>query len=488
MTFSRKHYLIALCIIALSASILGAEDGSPAKIDFNLEIRPILSNKCFHCHGFDGKKRKAELRLDTFEGATRDLGGHAAIVPGKPELSGLMERIEHHDPDERMPPPEAKNPISKAEIAVLKRWINEGAEYRGHWAFIPVVETGVPMLRRDRWPRNNIDHFVLSRLKAKKVKPQDEAPRETLIRRLSFDLIGLPPTLAEIDDFLNDSSDRAYEKVVDRLLASERYGERMANDWLDVARYADTHGYQTDTYRDTWQWRNWVIRAFNDNLPYSDFVTWQLAGDLLPGATRDQRLATAFNRLHRQTNEGGSIEEEFRIEYVADRVETFGAAFLGLTMGCARCHDHKYDPITQKNFYQFSAFFNSISESGLYSYYTAATPTPGLRLSTDAQARNLSQTEARSCNHRSSKAQFRESFHWLLPFPVRRYYSASALVSPVRTRTACWISSTKILPSPIFPVLAVFVIVSTTWSAISADTAISSLIFGTKFTAYSAPR
>ena len=394
MMLSSKHHLIAVCIIALSASIAGAEDGAPAKIDFNLEIRPILSNKCFRCHGFDGKKRKAKLRLDTFEGATRDLGGHAAIVPGKPELSSLMERIEHHDPDERMPPPEAKNPISKAEIAVLKRWINEGAEYKGHWAFIPVAETGVPMLRRDRWPRNNIDHFVLSRLKAKKVKPRDEAPRETLIRRLSFDLTGLPPTLAEIDDFLNDSSDRAYEKVVDRLLASERYGERMANDWLDVARYADTHGYQTDTYRDTWQWRNWVIRAFNDNLPYSDFVTWQLAGDLLPGATRDQRLATAFNRLHRQTNEGGSIEEEFRIEYVADRVETFGAAFLGLTMGCARCHDHKYDPITQKNFYQFSAFFNSISESGLYSYYTAATPTPGLRLSTDAQARNLSQAEA----------------------------------------------------------------------------------------------
>ena len=356
------------------------------KVDFNFQVRPILSDKCFKCHGPDRGNRKAGLRLDTREGAFGETeSGARALVPGNLEDSELYQRITAEDEIERMPPKSLGRTLSPEEIDVLKRWIEQGAEWKAHWAFRPPVAAPTPDVKDAAWPRNPIDRFVLARLEAEHRRPAPEADKERLIRRVTFDLTGLPPTLAEIDAFLADRGPGAYERLVNRLLASPRFGERMAVDWLDLARYADTYGYQADVYRAMWPWRDWVIRAFNDNLPYDRFITWQLAGDLLPAPTRDQVLATAFNRHHRQTNEGGSIEEEFRVEYVADRTNTFATAFLGLTLECARCHSHKYDPITQKEYYQFFSFFASIDESGLYSHFTDAVPTPTLLLTARSQ-------------------------------------------------------------------------------------------------------
>jgi hypothetical protein len=352
----------------------------PDKVDFNFQVRPILADRCFKCHGPDEKARKGKLRLDLQESAfsIRDpQKNRRAIVPSHPEQSELVRRITTTDEDDRMPPVTSTLSLSDSEKELLKRWIAQGAEYKPHWAFIPVKKPQVVVPVRGQSP---IDAFVQERLTGEGLRPSPQASRETLIRRLSFDLRGLPPSLEEIDGFLADESGDAYEHLVDVILASPAYGEHMANDWLDLARFADTYGYQNDVERDMSPWRDWVIRAFNDNLPYDQFITWQLAGDLLPAPSSDQVLATAFNRLHRQTNEGGSVEEEFRVEYVSDRVGTAGTAFLGLTLGCARCHDHKYDPVTQKDFYRMSAFFNNIDESGLYSHFTHATPSPSLLL------------------------------------------------------------------------------------------------------------
>ena len=371
-----------LCFVLLSLSVAAAAEPS-GKPDFNFQVRPILADRCFKCHGPDEKARKAKLRLDLPETALayRDKDtGKPVIVPGKPDESELCRRILTTDDDDRMPPPASNLSLSDEEKQLLRRWIAQGAEYKPHWAFIPVGKVAVPKPDDAAQVRNPIDAFVLERLQREGLKLSPEALRETLIRRLSFDLRGLPPSLTEIDAFLADQSANAYETLVDKLLASPAYGEQQAQIWLDLARYADTYGYQNDVERDMSPWRDWVIRAFNQNLPYDQFITWQLAGDLLPHPTHDQILATAFNRLHRQTNEGGSVEEEFRVEYVSDRVATTGTAFLGLTLGCARCHDHKYDPVSQKDFYRMSAFFNNIDESGLYSHFTRATPSPSLLL------------------------------------------------------------------------------------------------------------
>ena len=369
-------------------------DELSSKVDFNFQIRPILSDKCFNCHGPDSRMRKAGLRLDTKEGAfgTTKSGGHA-IVPGNLDESDLFLRITALDETERMPPKSLGRSLSPEEIKLLKRWIEEGALWQTHWAFRPPLAAPTPDAEHASWTRNPIDGYILGRLSAERLTPTPEATKERLIRRLTFDLTGLPPTLAEIDAFLADRVAGAYERLVDRLLASPRFGERMAVDWLDLARYADTYGYQADVYRATWPWRDWVVQAFNSNLPYDQFITWQLAGDLLPSPTRSQVLATAFNRHHRQTNEGGSIEEEFRVEYVADRTNTFATTFLGLTLECARCHSHKYDPITQKEYYQLFSFFNSIDESGLYSHFTNATPTPSLFLTSVEQDRAIATVE-----------------------------------------------------------------------------------------------
>ena len=342
-----------------------AQQASVRQIDFNRDIRPILSDKCFACHGPDATAKKIKLRLDSEAAATADLGrGRRAIVPGDIEQSQLIRRITHSDEAMRMPPADSARELTNTEIELLTEWIRQGARWQQHWSFVAPIRSELPKVRNSAWPKNAIDYFVLARLEAEGLQPSPEADRAALIRRVTLDLTGLPPTLKEIDDFLNDKSPEAYEKVVDRLLSSPRYGERMAFRWLDAARYADTNGYQIDGDRSAWRWRDWVIEAFNANKPFDQFVIEQLAGDLLPDATLDQRIATAFNRNHRINAEGGIVPEEYRVEYVIDRVDTTSTVFMGLTFGCARCHNHKYDPFTQKEFYQLSAYFNSIDEDG----------------------------------------------------------------------------------------------------------------------------
>lgn len=374
--------------LTLALLCLGIASANAEEISFNRDVRPVLSDRCFQCHGPDAKNQASEFRLDSAENALADLGGYAGIVPGDLTASELHLRIRSTDED-RMPPAESKLELTEAEKDILDAWIVAGAPFDKHWSFKPIpTHANLSTAGRD-WASNEIDLFVAKQLQTSDLKHSAQADKSEIIRRLTFDLTGLPPTLAEIDSFEQDQSLQAYERLVDRLLASSRFGERMAVNWLDLARYADTYGYQEDRYRDVWQWRDWVIEAFNQNMPFDQFVTWQLAGDLLPDSTDEQILATAFNRLHRQTSEGGSIEAEFRNEYVVDRVDTFGAAFLGLTVGCARCHDHKYDPLSQKEYYQLSAFFNNIDESGIYPFFTSSIPTPTLDLATKAQQKEL---------------------------------------------------------------------------------------------------
>ncbi len=353
----------------------------PEKVDFNFHVKPILSDRCFACHGPDNNNREADLRLDTEEGAFSALqeGEGHAIVPGDVNNSVAYQRITSSDPEFIMPPPESNLSLSDYEKKIIAKWIKQGAEWKSHWSFIAPEKQELPAVKQKDWPQNPIDHFVLATMENKGFSPSPEASKEKLIRRVTLDLTGLPPSVKEIDDFLADNSPQAYEKVVDRLLASSHYGERMAPHWLDLARYADSHGYQDDRPRTMWPWRDWVINAFNENLPYDQFLTWQLAGDLLPNATYEQKLATGFNRNHAITQEGGIIEEEYLTEYAADRTSTFSTAYLGLTIACARCHDHKYDPISQKDHYQLFAFFNSIPEKGQISYLDKA-PEPAMRV------------------------------------------------------------------------------------------------------------
>jgi len=369
---------VAIVLLVSPANLPAVES---SKVDFNFQIRPLLSDRCFRCHGPDPGSRKAKLRLDQREGALKELDdGWAIVKPGNLEKSELIRRIVTDNQDDVMPPPDSHLTLTAAEKELLKRWVLEGAEYKPHWSFLPVAKVEVPKLNDGSTPANPIDAFVLTRLEKEKLSPALQASREILLRRLAFNLTGLPPTIAELDAFLADKSPDALQRAAERYLNSPAYGERMTLDWLDLARYADTYGYQSDVERDMSPYRDWVIKAFNENLPYDQFLLWQLAGDLLPGATREQRLATAFNRLHRQTNEGGSIDEEFRTEYAADRVNTVGTAMLGLTMECARCHDHKFDPIKQREYFSMLAFFNNIDESGLYSHFTKATPSPAMLL------------------------------------------------------------------------------------------------------------
>src|SRR5262245_1425891 len=382
--FAQSGRLVLFCLAAVVASAAPAAGAD--RVDFTRDVLPILSDKCFPCHGPDVKARKASLRLDTREGAFRRKRDLVIIAPGKPARSEVIRRVTSKDPDELMPPPDSNRKLTPRQVETLRQWIDEGAPWGRHWSFVPLPrEVPVPAVTDTGWPKTGLDRFILARLEKEGLKPSPEAPREVWLRRVLLDLTGLPPTPAEVDAFLKDSSADAHARVVDRLLASPRYGEHMAADWLDLARYADTHGYQIDRARSMWAYRDWVIQAFNRNQRFDEFLTWQLAGDILPGATKEQRLATAFNRLHMQNEEGGIVEEEFRVAYVVDRVTTFGTAFLGLTFECSRCHDHKYDPIRQKDFYQLFAFFQNIDESGQTSYFTSATPVPTLFLSTDEQ-------------------------------------------------------------------------------------------------------
>ncbi len=357
----------------------------PRAINFNRDIRPILSDKCFACHGPDATAKQIKLRLDS------EAAAMAAIVRGQPDQSKLIKRITHKDETLRMPPADSGRSLTAQEIELLTEWIRQGATWQSHWSFVAPVRPALPAVKNTAWPQNAIDYFVLARLEKEGLQPSPEADKATLLRRVSFDLTGLPPTLQELDDFLNDNAPNAYEKVVDRLLASPRYGERMAFKWLDAARYADTNGYQVDGVREAWRWRDWVIEAFNQNKPFDQFTIEQLAGDLLPNATLDQRIATAFNRNHRINAEGGVVPEEYRVEYVVDRVDTTATVFMGLTLGCARCHNHKYDPFTQKEFYQLSAYFNSIDEDG-HSFDQGNSP-PVMLAPTREQQQRLQQFE-----------------------------------------------------------------------------------------------
>lgn len=333
-----------------------------AEVDFRHDVRPILSDRCFACHGPDKEHREADLRLDQF---SESLIESSVIQPGKPEESELLARITSDDPDMRMPPADTGDPLTPDEINVLREWIATGATWQRHWAFESPQRPPTPDVDDAPWPTNEIDYFTLAEMQHRQLKPSAQASPETLVRRLHLDLIGLPPTLDQVDAFVADSSAAAYERLVDQLLDDPRFGERMALAWLDQARYADTNGYSIDGGRQMWLWRDWVIDAYNRNLPFDQFLTEQLAGDLLPNATEDQRIASGFNRNHMITHEGGTIPEENLVNYVADRVKTTSEVFLGLTMACAQCHDHKFDPISQEDYYRFFAFFNTVNERGL---------------------------------------------------------------------------------------------------------------------------
>ena len=333
-------------------------------VDFGRDIRPILSDHCFQCHGPDTNNREAALRLDVRESAMAKRDDRHAVVPGEPDQSELVRRITSTDPDQRMPPPEFERRLSATQIELISRWIQQGAQWQAHWSFVSPRRPDPPALDSLQWCRNSIDDFVLARLSHEGLSPSPETSKPTLLRRVYLDLTGLPPTPSDVDAFESDESPGAYEKVVDRLLSSPSFGERMASTWLDAARYADTSGYQNDGPRSMWRWRDWVIEAINQDMPFDQFTIEQIAGDMLPNSTLDQQIATAFNRNHRGNAEGGIIAEEYQVEYVVDRVDTTATVWLGLTMGCSRCHDHKYDPITQRDFYQVFAFFNNIPEYG----------------------------------------------------------------------------------------------------------------------------
>ncbi|APU11011.1 hypothetical protein A5M85_12160 [Cellulophaga lytica] len=358
-----------------------AENGTaaiPDVIDFTFHVKPIISDRCFICHGPDKNAVEGNFSMVSPEEAYKALGenlDHYAIVPGDTEKSGMLDRIYSKDPGSIMPPPESNLILTEYEKTILKKWVEQGAEYKDHWAFTPPKNKNVPKTK-DTWGNNEIDNFIYQKLEENNLQPSEQAPKEKLLRRVYFDLTGLPPSTKDINNFLQDTSANAYEKVVDKLLASQDYAENMAAEWMDIARYADTHGYQDDFERIMWPWRDWVINAFNKNMPYNKFVTDQLAGDLIPDASLEQVLATGFNRNHKITYEGGVIPEEYRVEYVEDRITTFGTAFLGLTLECARCHDHKYDPISQKAHFSFFSFFNNIDEDGLVNGGSGVIPKP----------------------------------------------------------------------------------------------------------------
>ena len=351
----RDRLMWSLLLLFPCSTLCGADSDSPIRLDYGRDVLPVLSSKCFRCHGPDQAQRKGELRLDL----ARAVHG-TVVTPGDPQGSPLIERIRETDPELRMPPPESKIVLTSAEIETLSRWVSEGARYAVHWAYQEPVRPEIPVTDATAWSRNEIDHFVLDRLEREGYRPSAEASRETLIRRLSFDLTGLPPTPQEVERFLKDKRTRAYERLVDRVLASQHYGERMAQDWLDLARYGDTNGYENDSDRKMWLYRDWVINAFNTNMPFDQFALEQIAGDLLPNANAAQQIASGFNRNTTYNEEGGADAEEFLVAYAVERASTTGTVFLGITLGCAQCHEHKYDPFTQAEFYRFYAFFNSV--------------------------------------------------------------------------------------------------------------------------------
>jgi mono/diheme cytochrome c family protein len=393
---------LVVAIALLSVRALAADAlGGPAAVDYNRDIRPILLDHCYACHGPDEGKRQAGLRLDRQADAGKELeSGGFAIVPGKHDQSKLIARIVSADDHERMPPVEAGPRLKPEQVEQLSQWIDQGAVWKGHWSYLQVERPALPAVSDPAWPRNGIDFFILRKLDQHRLKPSPQADKATLIRRVSFDLTGLPPTIAEVDSFLADTSELAYERVVDRLLHSPHYGERMAIKWLDLARYADSNGYHVDDHRNIWKFREWVIDAFNCNMPFDRFTVEQIAGDLLPGATMAQRIASGFHRNVMVTSEGGADPEEYLTKYANDRVTTTATVWLGTTLACAECHDHKYDPFTQRDFYRLYAYFNNIPEMGLDN--RQGSPVPNLQIPTaeqtvqiDSHRRQISDLEAR---------------------------------------------------------------------------------------------
>ena len=439
--------LATLWVVGLSGYAPRAS-AATGTVDFNRDVRPILSDHCYACHGFDDQTRKASLRLDLKETALRGgKSGKPAVVPGQPEASDLVARILTTDPDDHMPPADFGKPLTAAQTETLRRWVAEGAEFRDHWAFIAPESPGLPKVGDRAWPRNGIDHFVRAQLEERGMKPRPEADKPTLLRRASLDLTGLPPTPEEIDTYLADPSEGAYERVVDRLLSSSRYGERMAVEWLDAARFADTHGYHIDSARDMTAWRDWVIRAFNDNKPFDRFTVEQLAGDLLvtnsapePGSPEaDLLVASGFNRNHMINYEGGAIPDEYHAAYILDRVNTTATVWLGLTMACAQCHDHKYDPLTMRDFYRFYAFFNTVPENGLDGRYGNATPVlsladPGQRVRLQELREAAKQTEE-SLKEMEAKVSARQE-EWEAALRTPDHTLSGTDTAAVRTNTA----------------------------------------------------
>jgi hypothetical protein len=379
-------------LILLQWQPVSAISNAETPVSFNKDIRPILADNCLACHGFDPSHRKADLRLDTFEGATAVRDGSRAIAPGEPQSSEMLRRVRSSDPSVMMPPPDSGKRLSRDQVATLERWVRQGARYERHWAFEAPSRPPLPQVSNKTWTKNEIDFFILARLEQEQLSVSPEASKETLIRRVTLDLTGLPPSLEEVDDFLADTTPDAYERVVDRLLASPRYGEHMAHYWLDVARYGDTHGLHLDNERGMWTYRDWVVKAFNENLPFDQFTVWQLAGDMLPEPTTDQLIASGFNRCNVSTSEGGAIDEEFHVRYAVDRVETTSTAWMGLTMGCAVCHDHKLDPITQKEFFQVFSIFNNMDEKAMDG--NALLPPPVMKIATPEQQKQLDEISA----------------------------------------------------------------------------------------------
>lgn len=389
----KLYGLVGLIVVlgAVSFILMAKDDNTgekiPELVDFNFHVRPILSDRCFKCHGPDANKREANLRLDTEEGAfaaLKDNPGEHVIVPGDPLNSAMYARLVSTDTSELMPPPSSNLALTKTEIEIIRKWIEQGAKYKKHWSFIAPQRPTVPKVDEDLKPQNPIDNFILAKLEEVGLDPNPAASKEALLKRVSMDITGLPPTIEQQERFLKDESPKAFEKIVDELLASKHYGEKMAVQWMDLARYADSHGYQDDGYRTMWPWRDWVIHAFNSNYSFAKFLTWQLAGDLLPNPNKEQLLATGFNRNHKITQEGGVIDEEYRIEYVTDRTNTVGKAFMAITLECSKCHDHKYDPVSQKDYYSMFAFFDKVPEKGLVGDIGLASPgdPPNMRIST----------------------------------------------------------------------------------------------------------
>ena len=416
-----------------ASSAAAKKEESPAALDYSRHIRPILSNNCYKCHGPDEKERKGGLRLDLRHEALKPAeSGIVAIVPGKPGDSGLLARITATDAGERMPPPDSNKKLAAHEIELLQRWIQEGADYKLHWSYNKPQRSGLPEVQDRNWVRTGIDHFILYRLEQVGLKPAPEADRVTLLRRLSLDLIGLPPTLQELDQFVNDTGSDAYEKVVDRLLASPHFGERMAQDWLDLSRYGDTNGYENDSDRSIWKYRDWVINAFNRNLPFDQFTIEQIAGDLLPNATPDQKTATGFSRNVTYNEEGGADPDEYMVKYAVDRTNTTASVFLGMTMGCAECHDHKYDPVSQKDFYSLFAFFNSVEgEKGAQGHDLPLPPL--LTFPTPEQAETLKTVQ-------SQLGELEKRIRLeLAQVKLEDLSSATAPDGPPRTREYVWV-------------------------------------------------